>query len=216
VAVGALLAIAAAGLSGCVQAPAKATGAWQPNVSHKQSFTRLIVVGVTPNVNQRCAFEFFMVSQITSDTVQAVPSCSVVTQKSPLTRESIEAAVASQQADAVLATRLVSREFTAQDGGSRDTRGGAYYKATDSGWATGYGYYGVYGVPVVYGSFETAESITTVQGQAHVVTQLFETRGKTMVYAIDTTIRAAESRDTALHDAAAAIADTLRKAGLVH
>jgi hypothetical protein len=33
------------------------------------------------------------------------------------------------------------------------------YKATDAGYATGY--YGVYGVPVVYGEFQTASSITT-------------------------------------------------------
>lgn len=208
----ALLLLGATCLSGCSQ-PVKATGAWQDKVPHGQSFTRVLVVGVTPNVNQRCAFEFFMASQMKSETVQAIPSCNAVKSKEPLTLESIEDAVATQRADAVLSTSLVSREFNAKDGGSRDTRGGAYYKATDSGFATGY--YGVYGVPVIYGEFQTAASLTTVQGAAHIASKFYETRGKTVVYTLDTVVRDVESRDAGLHDAAAAIANRLRKDGLI-
>jgi hypothetical protein len=53
----------------------------------------------------------------------------------------------------VLATSLVAVNSEAKEGGSRDTRGNASYKATDAGLATGY--YGVYGVPV-YGELATA------------------------------------------------------------
>jgi len=84
----------------------------------------------------------------------------------------------------VLATILVSKEFDVEDGGSRDTRGGAYYKATGSGYATGY--YGAYGVPVVYGEFQTAPSIMTMKGEVRITTKVFETRGATLVYTLDT------------------------------
>jgi len=200
-------------LSGCAQ-QAQAKGAWQDGVPRKQSFTRVLIVGVSPHVNQRCAFEAFMASQLKSDSLQAIRSCDAVTQKNPLTLESIEQAVASVQADAVLATNLVSREYEAKEGGSRDTRGSAMYKATDAGWATGY--YGVYGVPVIYGEFETAPAITTAQGEVRVSSRFYETRDKTLIYTLDTHVRNVESTDVALHDIAAAIAKQLRRDGLAH
>lgn len=199
-------------LSGCAQ-QVKVAGAWSDEVPRNQSFTRVLVVGVSPNVNQRCSFEFFMASQLRSESTEAIRSCDAVTKKDPLTLESIEQAVASARADAVLATILVSREFSTEEGGSRDTRGGAYYKATDAGYATGY--YGVYGVPVIYGEFQTAPSVTTAKGGARIESKLYETRGKTLVYTLDTQARGMEARDAALHDVAAGIADRLRRDGLV-
>ena len=207
-----LVLFGAAWLVGCTQ-NVRVSGAWQPEVPREQSFARVLVVGVSPHVNQRCGFEFFMASQIRSESTQAIRSCDAVKQKDPLTLESIEEAVASSRADAVLATILVSREFSAEEGGSRDTRGGAYYKATGSGWGTGY--YGVYGVPVVYGEFQTAASVTTAKGEVRIESRLYETRGKTLVYTLDTQARDMEARDAALHDVAAAITDRLRREGLI-
>ena len=54
------------------------------------------------------------------------------------------------------------------------------YKATDAGYATGY--YGVYGVPVIYGEFATAAAITTVQDEVRVSSRFYETRDKTLIY----------------------------------
>jgi hypothetical protein len=200
-------------LSGCAQ-QAQVKGTWQDGVPRKQSFTRVLVVGVSPHVNQRCKFEAFMASQLRSESVKAIRSCDAVTKKEPLTLEGIEQAVASVQADAVLATNLVSREFEAKEGGSRDTRGSAMYKATDAGYATGY--YGVYGVPVIYGEFETAAAITTLQDEVRVSSRFYETRDKTLIYTLDTHARNLESTDIALSDIAAAIANKLRCAGLTH
>ena len=87
------------------------------------------------------------------------------------------------------------------------------YKATDAGYATGY--YGVYGVPVVYGEFQTASSITTVKGTARVTTKVWETKGPTHIYTMETTVGNLESRDTALAAIADPIADRLRRDGLV-
>jgi hypothetical protein len=216
-AVGPMLCLIGAVLvSGCAQQP-QVKGAWQEGAPRKQSFTKVLIVGVSPHVNQRCRFEAFMASQLKSESVKAIRSCDAVTKKDPLTLESIEQAVASVQADAVLATNLVSSEFEAKEGGSRDTRGSAMYKATDAGYATGYyGGYGVYGVPVVYGEFATAPAITTVQGEVRVSSRFYETRGKTLIYTLDTQARNLESTDVALSDIATAIANQLRRDGLTH
>ena len=207
-----LYVLGAALFAGFVQARTTVNGAWQEGASRKQSFTRVLVVGVSPNVNQRCAFEFFMASQLTSDSVQAIRSCDAVKEKVPLTLESIEQAITAAQADAVLATSLVAREFEAKEGGSRDTRGTASYKATDAGFATGY--YGVYGVPVIYGEFATAPAFTIAQGEARVSSRFYQTRDKALLYTLETKATKLESTDAALHDFAAAIADKLRREGL--
>ena len=101
-----LMLLAAAWLSGCASQPS-VSSAWQEGASHNPTFSRVLVVGVSPDINQRCAFENFLVSRIMSASVKAIASCDVVKAKNPLTRESIDEAIASQQADAVVATTLV-------------------------------------------------------------------------------------------------------------
>ena len=181
--------------------------AWADNVSRKQTFARVLVVGVTPDVNQRCAFERSLVAKLKSEATVAIPSCDAVSQKNPLTRESIEAAVAAKNADAVIATSLVAKEWALKDGGSYDTRGGAYYKATDS-------YYGVYGT-VVAADFQAVDSITTVQGEAHLMSKLYETHGATVVYSVDTKVRNVTSTDVGISTITSLIAKKLRKDGLI-
>jgi hypothetical protein len=209
----AILILGTAWLAGCAQQQAHSSGSWEANATHGQAFQKVLVVGVSPNVNARCAFERFLVSRIQSGSTTAISSCDVVAEKNPLTRESIEAAVASTQADAVVATILVSREWATKQGGSRDTRGSAQYKATDSGWATGY--YGAYGVPVVYGDFATAPPIDVANGEVTVMTKVFETRGPTLVYTMDTSAKGLESSDTTLAVVTTPIADKLRREGLI-
>jgi hypothetical protein len=130
-----LMLLGAAWLSGCASQPS-VSSAWQDGVSHNPSFSKVLIVGVSPDINQRCAFEHFLASRIMSASVKAIASCDVVKTKNPLTRESIEEAVASQQADAVVATTLVSMDWGTKEGAGRDDRGGGMYKATDAGYAT--------------------------------------------------------------------------------
>jgi hypothetical protein len=209
---GTMLILAAAGLAGCASQP-KAKGAWTADAPRGQAFTRVIVVGVSPDINQRCPFERMLAGRLKNGTTAAWASCDVVTKKDPLTRESIDAAVAAKQADAVLATSLVSRDWELKQGGTRDTRGGGMYKATDAGWATGY--YGAYGVPVVYGEFKTAPSVMSMQGEIQVTSRMFETKAAKLVYTMDTTVRAIESRDQAAHELTMAISERLFKDGLI-
>jgi hypothetical protein len=205
------LALGTVGLGGCASQGHVSSG-WADGVAQGQTFTRVLVVGVSPDLDQRCTFERFLAQRIQSETTAAFTSCSSVTQREPLTRESIEEAVAAKQADAVVATILVSKEFEVEEGRSRDDRGGGMYKATGAGYAMGY--YGVYGVPVVYGEFKTAPSILAMTGEVSVATKVYETRGATLVYTMDTSAKNIESKASGLDAITTPIADRLRRDGL--
>lgn len=186
---------------------AQVKGEWADNVSHEQSFARVLVVGISPDLNQRCAFERALVSSLKTQGTQAFVSCDVMPQRAELTRETIEAAVAAKDADAVLATSLISQAWNTKEGATRDSQGFAVYKAVDS-------YYGVYGT-VVAADFHAAAPLTSIQGEAHVTSKLYETRGATVVYTVDTRIRKVESRSEALAELTPPIAKKLRKDGLI-
>jgi len=208
----ALLLAAAATLPGCAQ-QVRVNGSWQDNVTHDQAYTRVLVVAVSPDVNQRCAFEQFLVVQIQGETTQAIASCRALSLKDPLTIENIERAIETHRIDAVLATSLLASKIGAREGGSMETQGEAYFKPTDIGYW--YGYYGAYGMPVVYGEFQTAPSITTVQGEVEILTKVFDTRDASLVYELNTKARDLESRESGLAIITGPIADRLRKDGLV-
>jgi hypothetical protein len=197
-------------LAGCA---VHSTSTWQPSAQRNQSFKKVLVVGMSPNFTQRCAFEFSLVSHILSGTVTALASCDLMTSKDELTRDNIVRVVQSSGADAVVSTALVAMELGATEGGGRDSRGGGYYKATDFGYATDY--YGVYGVPVVYGTFVTSPSIMTVEGDVHVATRVYETKGATLVYTIDTKAKGLESQEHGVSELTQAIGDSLKRDGLI-
>ena len=208
----ALLAVAT--LAGCAGQSVISDGLWREGVERNQAFTRVLVVGVSPNINQRCAFEQDLADSLRSTTVAARSSCNELgAAKEPLTREGIEAAVASFGADAVLATRLVDASMGLNEGGTRESRGDAYYKPIGYGYDMGY--WGAYGVPVVYGQFQTAPSVITLQGSAQITTTLFETRGATPVYTIETRATKLESREQGLAEVVPTISQRLRQDGLI-
>lgn len=208
-----LLLLATAGwLAGCTSQVA-VEGAFAPGVARGGSFANLLVVGVSPDVNQRCAFEYSMASSLRSGSVKATTSCAVMNTREPLTREAIERVVATLGADAVLATSLIASGAAVKEGGSGDAQGGGYYKATGFGYETGY--WGAYGVPVVYGEFQTAPSVFSISGNVEIQTRLFETRKATLVYSLDTKAKNLESREMALAGITPAIAQRLQEDGLV-
>jgi len=202
-----LLLLGAASLSALAYASASVKGQWADNASRKQTFSRIIVVGVSPNVDQRCPFERNLASRLKSESTVAMASCDVVAEKNPLTRESIEAAVAAQNADAVIATSLIAKEWQVKQGDSYDTRGSAQYKATDA-------YYGVYGT-VVAADFQASAPLTTLSGSAHITSKLYETRGETVVYTLDTTVKNVASNEAGLIEITSPIGKRLRKEGLI-
>jgi hypothetical protein len=202
-----------AALAGCAQ-QVRVTSDWQDDAPGDQPFSRVLVVGVSPDYNQRCAFESFLTLQIRSESTTAIASCRAMSSKDPLTRENIEREIAEHQVDAVLATFLVAAEIRGQEGGTSETRGETYYKATGIGYDY-YGYYGAYGMPVIYGEFKTAPSITTVQGQVEITTRLFDATDATLVYELNTKARDLESREAGLAIITGPIAERLRRDGVI-
>jgi hypothetical protein len=202
-----LLLLGAASLSGVVSAGASVKGAWVDGASRKQTFSRVLIVGISPNVDQRCPFERALATRLKNESTFAVASCDVVAQKNPLTRESIEAAVASQNADAVITTSLISKAWSVNEGNGNDTRADGFYKATDA-------YYGYYGT-VVAADFQTSESVTTLKGQAHITSKVYETQGAMVVYTIDTSVKNVTSGDAGLIEITIPLGKRMRKDGVI-
>jgi hypothetical protein len=202
----------ALGLGGCGTAPT-VRGDWETGAARPPAFAKVLVVGVSPDYNQRCAFEQALVSSLRSGAVAATSACDYLRSREPLTRAAVEGVVAETRPEAVIATLLVDTRVAGKEGGTRDTRGGGYYKPVGYGFATGY--YGVYGVPVVVAEFETADTVTKVQGAVTLATNVYDARDATAVYGATTRARRLESRGQALAVIAPAIADHLRRAGVV-
>ncbi|HQR24821.1 MAG TPA: hypothetical protein PK163_08540 [Steroidobacteraceae bacterium] len=177
-------------------------------------FARVLVVGVSPNEDRRCQFEQFLASQITGKETQAYASCDVLDQINPLTRESIDKAVAAVQADGVLATVLVSKQQQVEQGDDRDTRGGAQYKEAGLGFAPDY--WGVWGVPVVYTDFEQWPPVNLLEGEVHVATRVFDASSATLLDTVDTTVKHIEETDVGMDKVAESIAKDLHRHGYIH
>ena len=196
--------------------------AWQDDAPRDKSYTRVLVVGLSPNYNIRCQFEWFMVSQIRSDATEAVASCDHMHSTEKLTVEGVAAIAKNQNVDAVLTTQLVAASQGAEVGGNNETRGADMYKAVGTGYETGYygryGYYGGFGgfgIPVVYVEFESLPPITTVEGKVSVISMLFDTSDKKLIYEIKVTARNLDSTDQALASIADPIGKRLRKHKLI-
>ena len=199
-------------LAGCAD-QASVNSSWQPNAPRGQSYRRVLVVGLTKDYNQRCAFEYSLVSQLNSDTPIAGASCDFLQPEDPLTRSNIEKAVAAAKADAVLTTRVVDSSYKAVQGAGMDAQGGAYYKTADVGYATAFD--GGYGVAVVYGDVVEYPPITTVEGELHLLTRVYDTRTESMVYTVQTKAGDIDSEEDFLLSITPAIADRLRRDGLI-
>ena len=206
--------VAAIALCGRAQAgdPDAGTGAAQQGAPYK----RVLVVGISPDEKFRCRFERFLAAKINSEGTKSVASCDAVDQVSPLTVESIQKAVDWLKVDAVVATSLVNREWSTETRTGRDERGTANYKATDAGIGYYGGWYGVYGVPVVYGEFVATPPVTTLSGTAELTTKVYSTQGPTLVYSIDTKVKKKDWVDRNYSGVTIPITDKLRRADLIH
>lgn len=179
-------------------------------------YKRVLVVGISPDEKFRCRFERFLAARINGEGTKSVASCDAVDQVSPLTVESIQKAVEWLKVDAVVATSLVNREWSTETRTGRDERGTANYKATDAGIGYYGGWYGVYGVPVVYGEFVATEPVTTLSGTAELTTKVYSTQGPTLVYSIDTKVKKKDWVDRNYSGVTIPITDKLRRADLIH
>ena len=211
-----LLIVGAACLSGCAGSSSSLNGAWQGSAT-RQSFNRVLIVGVSTNFTQRCAFEWSMASQIISaGSTQAFISCDSMTSKDPLTRANIELVVAKVHADAVLTSAIVSMQLGGQKGNSRDTRATPYYQVTGQGYVTGA--LGEFGVPVAFVQLETSPSIQMITGNVHVLTKLFNPSDAALLYTLDTDAKSndVQSSSSGIETVTGLIAKRLRSDGVIH
>jgi hypothetical protein len=175
-------------------------------------FHRVLVIGITPNFDQRCLFEYALGSQLASEQVTAVVSCDAMGSQLELNRTNVEKIARERRVDAVIATRLVASKLGTEEGGGRDTRGSAQYKATGAGFENVYygGGWTAYGVPVTYGEFQSSDSITTLKGEVRLLTQVYSTADASLVHSVETKSKNLES-GSALARIAEPIAKKLRR-----
>lgn len=204
-----LLILGAAWLSGCAGS-ASVKGAWQEPAPHP-SFSRVLIVGISTNFDQRCAFEFSMASWFSGGSTQPIVSCNSMMPKDPLTRANIERVVAAEHADAVLTSAVVTLQVGAQPGYKIP-----YYQVTGQGYVTGP--MGEYGVPVAFVQLETTTSIPTISGDIRIVTKLFDAHDATLVYTLDMQAKSddIQSSSAAVETITGLIAGRLRRDGVIH
>jgi hypothetical protein len=211
-AVAALL-LVAVGVAGCAT-PVKVKGSWIEGAAQPQSFRKLLVVGLSPDYNIRCSFEWMLVPHLREGGAQASSSCSQMKPEEELSRAAIERLVASMGADGVLVTRLVASQSGAKESGSSDTRGSARYKPVDQAFDNTY-WGGYYGMPTVSVEFQTQKSILSLERTVVIESALFETKSAKPVYMLRTTAKNQQSRDQLLGEISPQIASQLRSAGLI-
>jgi hypothetical protein len=204
-----LLILGVAWLSGCA-GNASVKGAWQQSAPHP-SFSRVLIVGINTNFDQRCAFEFSMASWFSGSSTLPIVSCNSMMPKDPLTRANIERVVAAEHADAVLTSAIVTLQVGSQAGYTIP-----YYQVTGVGYVTGP--MGEYGVPVAFVQLESTTSMPTISGDIHIITKLFDTHDATLVYTLDMQAKSddIQSSSTAVETITGLIAGRLRRDGVIH
>jgi hypothetical protein len=204
-----LLLLAVVGLSGCAGGSSSLQSAWQQ--SPHPSFSKILIVGLSTDFDQRCSFEFSLASQFSGGTTQPIVSCNWMTPKEPLTRANIERVVATTHADAVLTTAVVTVQLS-----GKMNAGTPYYQVTGVGYVTGP--VGAYGVPVAFLQLETSPSVPDISGDIHLVTKLFDTSDATLVYSVDTQAKSnnIQSSAVAMDTVTELIAGRLRRDGVLH
>jgi hypothetical protein len=195
-------------LSGCAGS-SSVKGAWQ-SAAHP-AYSRILIVGLSTNFDQRCSFEFSLASQFSGSSTQALVSCNSMSPTDRLTRANIERVVAAEHADAVLTSAVVTLQF-----GLKQGEGTPYYQVTGVGYVTGP--LGEYGVPVAFVQLETMPAIPTVTGDIHLVSKLFNSQDATLLYSLDTKSKNDDLQSTpdAIETITGIIGDRLRRDGVIH
>jgi hypothetical protein len=203
------LILALAWLCGCAGGSASLESAWQQ--SPHPVFSKILIVGLSTDFDQRCSFEFSLASQFSGGSTQPIVSCNWMTPKEPLTRANIESIVTAQHADAVLTTAVVTVQMSGQM-----NAGTPYYEVTGVGFVTGP--VGDYGVPVAFVQLATSPPVPDISGDVHLVTKLFDANGATLAYSVDTNAKSSniQSSAVAMDTVTELIANRLRHDGVIH
>ncbi|MBM4197802.1 MAG: hypothetical protein FJ197_12065 [Gammaproteobacteria bacterium] len=205
-----LIAILAAGCS----RGTKAEGEWSAAADRRQSFGKLLVVGVSPSYNTRCRFERRLRDAIRRSGGEGDVTCNFMNPEDPLTRDAVADLVRRHGFDGVIATRLVAGSVEVKEGGTRETRARTYVKPVGYGYATD-PLFPVFGVPVTYVEMVNEAPALEVGRSAWIASDVFTARDASVVYSIRTEGKAMASPDDMLHGVAKAIAARLDNSGLL-
>jgi hypothetical protein len=205
-----LLILGVAWLAGCAGS-SSVKSAWQESAPNR-SFSRILIVGLNTNFDQRCAFEFSMASQFSGSSTQPLVSCNTMMPKESLTRANTERVVAAERADAVLTTAVVTMHLAK----GRGYTGMPYYQVEGMGYVTGP--LSAYGVPVAFVQLETPPSIPEITGAVHLITKLFDAQNAALVYTLDTRAKTDDLQldDIAIETITELIAGRLRHYRVIH
>jgi hypothetical protein len=197
-------------LAGCAGGNSVSGGSHGSSSAH--AYDRVLIVGLSSDYNQRCAFEFSLMSQLNANTPIAGASCDFLKPEDPLTRANILKVVASTKADAVVTTRALDSQFKAMQGGTMDDKGGVAYKPDDiyeSSFDDGHG------VVVGIGEVVQYPPITVVAGTVHLLTRVYDTASKSQIDNFQTKVGNIRSETDFLLDVTPPIADQLRRDGII-
>jgi hypothetical protein len=207
-----LLALAGTLLASCINR-VSVDGDWVERVPAKQEFTNLLVVGVTPDYNTRCRFEYALADALRSATVTATASCTKMKKSDELSREGVTPVVKALGADAVIATRLVNQKARLDKGTGDDTRADYYYKAV--GYGINDDYFGYFGLPVTYVDFVNTPPVLTIESTVVIATNVYRSSDAALLYTMVSKARNVQSAGDFINAVSIAIPDQLRREGLV-
>lgn len=185
---------------------------WAPNAPRDHRYTKVLVVGISASEDSRCMYENFLADQLQSKTVEVIQSCDIDSPVQPPTQAWVAEVATDAGADAVLTTRFVGADASVRNDGTRDDRGGYYFKAygtTDVPDAWGF-----YDLPVVYGQYQNEPQLNLLEGDVTVVSQVYSVQDKMLVATIKTTVKNVDTSENAIASVAEAVADRMRSDGL--
>lgn len=202
-------------LSGC--ASVSMVASWKDRASPPKSYRNFLVAGISENGQMRQVFEEVLVTELRRKGIAAIPSYTVTGMKGKQSRESLENAVATTAADAVLTTRVTARKRAA------DTRVG--YVMTERGFTNPYlsdydllpyDLYGFYGASVVsYATFDMKPVEVTTSTTFTLETNLFDTATGRLVWSGTSTVANPKGIITVSEEFAGAVIPALVKEGLI-
>ncbi len=195
---GILLALA---LTACSN-PVRIQSMWRGETYVGPAFQQYLVIGVSSNANRRQRFEGMLADAIRTGDTAADPSLRYLRAAQELNPDTVGATVRQAGADAVLVTRLVSREVVADEVPGRT--GVKTQRRSES--------------PVDFFRYDYREydepPVLVARNDVTLATDLYETQSGKLIYTIEITSTGLESEYDIFDQVTRALAKRLRKDGL--
>lgn len=189
-------------VSACAQ-PVKVASDWHGERAGLPA-ARVLAVAVTPELNSRRRFEDLMVQRVNSENTRAWASSRKMDTQAPLERATVQEAIDGTGAQIVIVTRLVNADLDVRETGER---GSVRIRRRHD-------------TPLDFFRYDyeiTERDIYLVPtASVSLSTDAYDVRSGKLLYSVDTVIPPRETRLEIMSEAAQAIADRLRRDGLIN